>query len=204
MSLQTNFSSLCLEAGLTKKILMQTNVACAPTSKREFCRDHHLTFLCSSLFTKRSVFKKEGDHEVWLKKITNNKIRTITQGLLSSSFAFLLQCGLRFTADSSPVVSHISLLLYFNERSAVKGRARHACDPSTSDWERVRLYGRGGPFLQVLFSFVLFLLVVFLVFFHFKIKGNEQTKNGQGAESHLAHSYVARYLQLSRPNADLC
>ena len=66
----------------SQKILMQTNVACAPKSKCEFCRDHHLTFLCSSLFTKRSVFKKEG--EVWLKKITNNYFRTITQGLLSS------------------------------------------------------------------------------------------------------------------------
>ena len=46
MSLWTNFSSPCLKAGLTKQILMQTNVACA-----------HLTFLCSSLLPKRSAFK---------------------------------------------------------------------------------------------------------------------------------------------------
>ena len=103
---------------------MQTNVACAPKSKREFCRDHHLTFLCSSLFTKRSVFKKEGDHEVWLKKITNNKIRTITQGLLSSSFAFLLQCGLRFTADSSPVVSQSIIIFQREKRGQGESEAR--------------------------------------------------------------------------------
>ena len=40
-------------------------------------------------------------------KITNNNFTTITQGLLSSSFAFLLQYGLRFTADSFPSQSII-------------------------------------------------------------------------------------------------
>ena len=52
MSLWTNFSSPCLEAGLTKWTLMQTNVACAPKRKREFCWGSHLAFLCSSLLQK--------------------------------------------------------------------------------------------------------------------------------------------------------
>ena len=111
---------------------MQTNVACAPKSKREFNRDHHLTFLCPSLFTKRSFFKKEG--EVWLKKITNNNFRTITQGLLSSHR--LRPWFTLYLLTRRPQLS-LSLLLYFNERSAVKGRARHACDPSTSDWNEL-------------------------------------------------------------------
>ena len=101
---------------------MQTNVACAPKSKREFCGDHHLTFLCSSLFTKRSVFKKEG--EVWLKKITNNNFRTITQGLLSSSFAILLQYGLRFTADPSPVGSQSIIISQREKRGQGESEAR--------------------------------------------------------------------------------
>ena len=95
----------------SQKILTQTNVACAPKSKREFCRDHHLTFLCSSLFTKRSVFKKEG--EVWLKKITNNNFRTITQGLLSSH-------RLRpwFTLYGWLVPSCLSVYYYISTREA--------------------------------------------------------------------------------------
>ena len=93
-------------------------------------------------FTNGSVFIREG--EVWRKKISNNNFRTIIQGfccLLPSPSYCNMVYALRLTRF------RLSLLLYFNERSAVKGRARHACDPSTSDWERVRLYGRGGPFL---------------------------------------------------------
>ena len=199
MSLQTNFSSPCLEAGLTKQILKQTNVTCIPKHKREFCRDHHLTFLCSSLLQTDLCLNGKV-------KFGGKKFQIIILGLSHKVCCLLPSpsyCNMVYALRLTRF--RLSLSLYFNERSAVKGRARHACHPSTGDWGRVRLYGRGGPFLQVLFSFVLFLLVVFLVFFHFKIKGNKQTnKKWQGAESHLAHSYVARYLQLSRPNADLC
>ena len=118
------------------------------------------------------MFKWEG--EVWQKKISNNNFRTITQGFLSSSFAFLLLVcytavfrvvtwegalrddtkngciadypiarwfGLRLTRSQLTV----SLLLYFNEVSAVKGRAWHTCYPNTDDWERVRLYVEVAP-----------------------------------------------------------
>ena len=147
MSLQTNFSSPCLEAGLTKQILMETNVACA-----------HLTFLCSSLLPNRSAFKEEG--KVWRKKeqIIILRLSHKVCCLLPSPSYCNMVYALRLTRF------RLSLLLYFNERSAIKGRAGHACDPSTGDWGRVRLYSWSGPFLQVLFSFVLFLLVVFLSF----------------------------------------
>ena len=130
MSLKTNFSSPCLEAGLTKQILMETNVACA-----------HLTFLCSSLLPNRSAFKEEG--KVWRKKwqIIILRLSHKVCCLLPSPSYCNMVYALRLTRF------RLSLLLYFNERSAIKGRARHACDPSTGDWGRVRLYSWSGPFL---------------------------------------------------------
>ena len=122
MSLQTNFSSPCLEAGLTKQILKQTNVACIPKHKRKFCRDHHLTFLCSSLL--QTDLCLNGKVKFGGKKISNNNFRTITQRLLSSSFAFLLQYGLRFTADSFPVVSQSIIILQREKRGQGESEAR--------------------------------------------------------------------------------
>ena len=123
---------------------MQTNVACTPKRKREFCRDHNLTFLCSSLLQTDQFLNKK--MKFGGKKISNNNFRTITQGLLSFSFAFLLPDGLRFSAYSFSVYSQSTIIL--NEINAVKGRAWHACDPNTDDWgpvSRVRVYGQVAP-----------------------------------------------------------
>ena len=78
----------------------KSSVVC---DKREFCRDHCFTFLYSSLLQKDLFLKRKV-------KFSGKKYQIIilglqTQGFLSSFFAFLLQYGLRLTADSSPVVS---------------------------------------------------------------------------------------------------
>ena len=101
---------------------MQANVACAANRKREFSRDRHLTFLCSSLLQKHLFLKRKV--KFGGKKISNNNFRTITQGLLSSSFAFLLQYGLRFMADTFPVVSQSIIIFQREKRGQGEGEAR--------------------------------------------------------------------------------
>ena len=163
MSLQTNFSSPCLEAGLTKQILMQTNVACAPKRMREFCR-FHSTFLCSSLLQKDLFLKRKV-------KFGGRKFQIMILGLSHKTFCLLASpsyCNMVYALQLTRSQLSLSLLLYFNERSVVKGRARHACSPNTGDWRRVRLYGQvapSPPVPKVIFSFMLFLLLVFLAFF---------------------------------------
>ena len=177
---------------------MQPNVACAPKSKREFCRDHHLTFLCSSFFTKRSVFKKEG--EVWLKKITNNNFRTITQGLLSSH-------RLRpwFTLYGWLIPSCLSVYYYIFTREVRSRESVARVRLNTNNWGQVKVY---GPLPTLLLGFVFFRVVFTCGLFSFlplvsmtmrhcnaslePPKYKEQKKQTQGARK-------SSRLQLCRP-----
>ena len=163
MSLQTNFSSPCLEAGLTKQILKQTNVACIPKHKREFCRDHRLTFLCSSLLQTDLCLNGKV-------KFGGKKFQIIILGLSHKVCCLLPSpsyCKMvRFTADSFPVDCQSTII--FQRGKCGQGESVAGVRSNTDDWERVRLYGQvapSPPFPQVWFCFVLFLLLVFLVFF---------------------------------------
>ena len=99
----------------------------------------------------------------------------------------------------------LSLLLYFNERSAVKERARHACDPNTNDWGQVKVYSPlptltlGLVFFRVVFTFGLpcFLPLVSMTIGHCNAsleppKYKEQKTQTQGARK-------SSRLQLCRP-----
>ena len=101
----------------------------------------------------------------------------------------------------------LSLLLYFNERSAVKERARHACDPNTNDWGQVKVYSPlptltlGLVFFRVVITRGLFrfLPLVSMTMGHCKRPLNSQNTKSKrnkhkAPESHLTWSYVARNL----------
>ena len=88
----------------------------------------------------------------------------------------------------------LSLLLYFNERSAVKERARHACDPNTNDRGQVKVYGPLPTLpLRLVFFRVVFTCGLFSFFPLFSMtlghcnasfeppKYKEQKKQTQGA-----------------------
>ena len=152
-------------------------------------------------------------------KFGRRKFKIIILGLSQKAFCLLPSpsyCNMVYALRLTRSQLSLSLLLYFNERSAVKGRARHACYQNTGDWVRVRVYGQvapSPPVPKVLFSFVLFLLLVFLAFFPLfpwswgiaihplnsqntkKTKQiNKQKPTAEAPESHLACSYVARNL----------
>ena len=150
---------------------MGTNVAYAPKRMREFCRIHS-TFLCSSLLQKDLFLKRKV-------KFGGRKFQIIILGLSHKAFCLLASpsyCNMVYALQLTRSQLSLSLLLYFNERSVVKGRARHACYPNTDDWGRVRLYGQVTPsppvpkvlFIHVVFTFGLlsFLSLVSVILGH--------------------------------------
>ena len=182
-------------------MLKQTNVACIPKHKREFCRDHHLTFLCSSLLQTDLCLNGKV-------KFGGKKFQIIILGLSHKVCCLLPSpsyCNMVYALRLTRSHLSLSLLLYFNERSAVKERARHACAPNTNDWGQVKVYSPlptltlGLVFFRVVFTFGLpcFLPLVSMTMGHCNAsleppKYKEQKTQTQGARK-------SSRLQLCRP-----
>ena len=141
-------------------------------------------------------------------KFSGKKYQIIILGPSHKAFCLLPSpsyCSMVYALRLTRPQLSLSLLLYFNERSAVKGRAWHACDPNTNDWGQVKVYGPlptlplGLVFFRVVFTCGLFsfLPLVSMTMRHCNAsleppKYKEQKKQTQGARK-------SSRLQLCRP-----
>ena len=92
-------------------------------------------------------------------KFSGKKYQIIILGLLHKVLCLLPSpsyCSMVYALRLTRPQLSLSLLLYFNERSVVKGRAWHACDPNTNDGGQVKVY---GPLPTLPLSLVFFRVV---------------------------------------------